>query len=145
MYVEYNPNNSGGSWWLKDEDWHALAAAGWKVVWATHEILYGKGGDYVREADGTPTVVPRDDPRVAGDRLSGFGVEGDRYMGALARYAYRAGLSLRDAVAEWERATGQSSTDAGCPCCGPPHHFTEYDDAGKYVSSGPETSYSASW
>ena len=33
MYVEYNANNSGGSWWLSDGDWKALEAAGWKVKW----------------------------------------------------------------------------------------------------------------
>ena len=32
MYVEYITNNSGGSWWLSDDDdWKALEAAGWKV------------------------------------------------------------------------------------------------------------------
>ena len=33
MYVEYITNNSGGSWWLSDDDWKALEAAGWKVEW----------------------------------------------------------------------------------------------------------------
>ena len=33
MYVEYIANNSGGSWWLSDDDWKALEAAGWKVDW----------------------------------------------------------------------------------------------------------------
>ena len=31
--VEYNSNNSGGSWWLKDEDWYKLEEAGWEVEW----------------------------------------------------------------------------------------------------------------
>jgi hypothetical protein len=31
--LEYNPNNSGGSWWLEDEDWYALEKAGWTVEW----------------------------------------------------------------------------------------------------------------
>lgn len=31
MYVEYNSNNSGGNWWLDDEDWLALEAAGWEL------------------------------------------------------------------------------------------------------------------
>lgn len=71
--------------------------------------------------------------------------EKEPWLGALATSAVRRGLSLADAVGEWERATGACSTDAGCPCCGPPHSFTEYDDDGKYVRSGPETSYTASW
>ena len=70
---------------------------------------------------------------------------GDRWLGAFADSASRTGLSLLDAVDEWERVTGKSSTDAGCPCCGQPHMFTEYDDDGKYVSSGPSVSYEASW
>jgi hypothetical protein len=31
--VQYSSNNSGGSWWLDDEDWRALEEAGWKVGW----------------------------------------------------------------------------------------------------------------
>jgi hypothetical protein len=52
--------------------------------------------------------------------------------------------SLREAVDEWERVTGKSSTDAGCSCCGQPHHFTFYKD-GKWTDSGPRISYQASW
>jgi hypothetical protein len=115
MKVEYHSNNSGGRWWLKDKDWFALENAGWVVQWAKNN-----------------TEFFRPD-------------ENGRYLGALARSAYREGLHIREAVEEWERTTGQSSTDAGCPCCGQPHYFTEYDDEGKTVDSGPSTSYSASW
>jgi hypothetical protein len=52
---------------------------------------------------------------------------------------------MRDAAEEWERITGLDATDAGCVCCGQPHTFTEYDDAGEYVCSGPSTSYEAHW
>lgn len=31
--------------------------------------------------------------------------------------------SLEDAVAEWERLTGQDSKAEGCECCGRPHYF----------------------
>jgi len=34
MKIEYFSNNSGGSWWLSDEDWKNLEAAGWTVYWA---------------------------------------------------------------------------------------------------------------
>lgn len=115
MKVEYNSNNSGGEWWLEDEDWHALEAAGWVVDWKAK----------------------------SGERSLDPG--GQRWLGALAISATREGLSLRDAVDEWERVTHKSSTDAGCPCCGQPHSFTEYDDAGKYVRSGPDVKYSADW
>lgn len=108
MKVEYDSNNSGGSWWLTDENWKDLEKGGWVVDWNTEE-------------------------------------GGGRRLGALATSATREGMGLKDAVEEWEQITGKSSTDAGCPCCGPPHSFTEYDNKGDYVSSGPDTSYEASW
>lgn len=116
MKVEYNSNNSGGSWRLKDEHWFALEKAGWKVNWYKDE-----SNEFSK---------PKKD---------------GRWLGALASAAYREGLPLMDAVREWESVTGQCSTDAGCSCCGNPHTFTEYDDSGAYVNSGPESSYSASW
>lgn len=33
MIIEYSSNNSGGSWWLTDQNWHDLEAAGWTVAW----------------------------------------------------------------------------------------------------------------
>jgi hypothetical protein len=116
MYVEYDSNNSGGSWWLKDKDWLALEAAGWEVDWKRNQ----KDSFCRPDAEG-------------------------RWLGALATSATRRGLSLRDAADEWERVTGRCATDAGCACCGAPHSFTEYTDAGEYVKSGPNTSYEASW
>lgn len=91
--VWYHSNNSGGDWWLSDEDWHALEAAGWKVQWV------------------------RDDPgfRVLDD-------EG-RWLGALACDAYKDGEDLAVLISEWEKVTGKSSAEPGCSCCGPPHFF----------------------
>jgi hypothetical protein len=31
--VEYDSNNSGGYWWLNDEDWNNLEKCGWQVRW----------------------------------------------------------------------------------------------------------------
>lgn len=145
MYVEYSSNNSGGSWWLKDEDWKSLEAGGWKVEWASLENLYDEKGNYVRDEDGTPKLVPVGQ---GNSRFRSFARESNgeyRYMGALAKTAYRVGLPLRESAEEWEKLTGKSSTDAGCACCGQPHTFTEYDDNGKYVDSGPNTCYEARW
>jgi hypothetical protein len=116
MKVEYSSNNSGGHWWLKDDDWYALEKAGWKVKWKKDEK----------------------------DSLFGCDKDG-RWLGALATRAEREGLHLREAVEEWERVTGQISTEAGCPCCGQPHYFTEYDDKDEFVTSGPSIRYEASW
>lgn len=108
-YVDYESNNSGGSWWLEDEDWYALEDAGWNVRWLC--------------------VAPED----------------RRYLGALAKSARRYGLPLEDAIEEWEEITFKDSTNAGCPCCGPPHSFTEYDGNGEYITSGPKHDYAALW
>jgi hypothetical protein len=113
-YVEYHSNNSGGFWWLEDKDWKALEAAGWEVEWYAEQNNKLFGG-------------------------------GDRRLGALASTAIKPGAtSLREAADEWERITGQNSTDCGCACCGQPHDFTLYKD-GKYIESGPTVSYGAGW
>jgi hypothetical protein len=117
MRVEYDSNNSGGGWWLNDRNWKDLEKAGWKVNWIANQTDW----------DGTP-------------------YKDGRWLGALARSAEKHGVSsLKEAVQEWERVTGLSSTDAGCPCCGQPHSFTLYDDNDKYIESGPTVRYEANW
>lgn len=37
--VTYSTNNSGGYWWLSDDDWRALEAAGWEVAWTAKPFL----------------------------------------------------------------------------------------------------------
>jgi hypothetical protein len=148
MYVEYDSNNSGGRWWLTDQNWKDLEKAGWKVEWRSLECKFTDDGDYDRDEDGTPKLVPVGE---GGNRLSiMFPDEPDengeyRFLGALATRAYRVGIGFREAVDEWQRVTGLSSTAAGCPCCGQPHSFTLYDDNGKYVKSGPDVEYVAKW
>jgi hypothetical protein len=39
--LEYSHNNSGGSWWLKDEDWFNLEKAGWTIQWCRDDRFYG--------------------------------------------------------------------------------------------------------
>jgi hypothetical protein len=39
MKITYESNNSGGVWWLKDEDWNALHDAGWEVEWEKRRWL----------------------------------------------------------------------------------------------------------
>ncbi len=146
MYVEYTSTNSGGSWWLTDEDWRALEAAGWVVAWQSLENLYDQKGQYVRDPNGLPRLVPVGAGNSKFGSLSKPNEDGEyRFLGALAVRAYRLGLSMRDAAEEWEQLTGKTATDPGCACCGQPHTFIEYDDTGRYVSSGPSISYEASW
>ena len=40
MKFTYSSNNSGGNWWLTDNDWKALEAAGWKVNWIKDDSYY---------------------------------------------------------------------------------------------------------
>ena len=103
--VSYDSNNSGGRWWLADDDWRKLEKAGWVVEWRAER----------------------------------------RWLGALATSAKRVGLSLREAVDEWERVTGRSSTEAGCACCGQPHFFTATAADGTHAGSGPDITYEAHW
>lgn len=48
--------------------------------------------------------------------------------------AKRTGLSLRDAIVEWENVTGLDAAAEGCNCCGRPHDFTEYGENDKFVA-----------
>ena len=146
MKVEYSSNNSGGRWWLSDENWKDLEKAGWWVKWGSSYFCHSKYS-FKDKPEGKPEPCESSDKCPGHRRFDSAEemTEKDRWLGCLAKSATREGLSLRQAVAEWEDVTGMSSTDAGCPCCGTPHSFTEYDDEGKYVRSGPEAEYSASW
>lgn len=94
--IYYSANNSGGSWWLTDDDWYALERAGWKVEW------------YENETDPWGNQYPD-----------------GRFLGALATKAIRYDVSMSDAISEWEDITGQDADEQGCSCCGGPHYFGE--------------------
>lgn len=106
MRVKYDSNNSGGAWWLTDQNWLDLESAGWTVNW------FRDGLDWFE-----------------------LTVKDGRWLGALAREATREGLTLGEAIKEWESITGQKSNALGCPCCGVPHSFYAYDDEGKCIGS----------
>jgi hypothetical protein len=141
-YIEYNSNNSGGVWWLSDQNWIDLFEAGWKVAWADWPIHYTAEGNHKIDSDGAPVISP-DDPEFE-SKWDAFKDDSGRFQGAVANRAYRNGLSFEDAVAEWEKITNMSALDAGCPCCGRPHEFYEYKD-GKCIKSGPEEIYECKW
>lgn len=98
--VEYSSNNSGGHWWLKDEDWYALEKAGWKVDW------------YKDKTDGLFSSMQK----------SG------RFLGALAANASKDFETPDEGLREWENITGRDPWAMGCSCCGRPHNFN-YTDA----------------
>ncbi len=109
--VEYDSNNSGGSWWLEDDDWRNLEKAGWEVEW------YKDSKYHKNDVD-----------------------KNGRWLGALASGAKRVGLSLDAAIAEWETITGECASDAGCSCCGQPHSFSAENEDGS-CESGPDVEY----
>lgn len=129
--IEYRHNNSGGSWWLTDDDWYALEAAGWIVHWQHDESE--QHGDLVHEPSQWPSLghhhgythplVPVQAPP--------RGKREGRQLGALATSAAKETADPAATVAEWERITGQSASDEGCNCCGSPHSFTFYNHHGE--------------
>lgn len=106
MKYYFNENNSGGSWWLDKDQYERLFAAGWKYEPCDYDIE--QGYDKKPFFDGEKKSVP---------------------------YGWRHGLvgefsSIKEAVENWERATGQDFFAEGCNCCGSPFsmHSDNYDE-----------------
>ena len=111
----YDSNNSGGRWWLKDADWEALETAGWTVHWKQTDRLLEKSPEFGLYSDDLLRRCPK------------------REIGWLGTFATSAAIETDDprgTIREWERVTGQSASDVGCNCCGPPHNF-EYREEGR--------------
>lgn len=102
--VRYSSNNSGGSWWLTDDHWKALEAAGWVVNWVAKRKVLG----------------------IQTERWLGA-------LAMEAYKPVPAGSSLQDAIDDWRRVTGEDPDALGCSCCGQPHNFTMRDENGRYV------------
>lgn len=96
MKITYDSNNSGGSWWLKDDDWFNLEKAGWTIKWYKNEVN------------------------------SWGGYPSGRFLDALASEAYKEFDSIESAISEWESITGENAEDQGCSCCGQPHNFYDF-------------------
>lgn len=109
ILVEYNSNNSGGDWWLKDKDWKNLEKAGWRVIYSNEEFIYDKKGSHIRDKNGIPKTKKSNE---------------EKWLGAFAQYAYKHFNSIEEALEEFEKITKQNVLDDGCNCCGPPHEFT---------------------
>ena len=138
--IKYESNNSGGRWWLSDDDWKRLEDAGWVVHWI-HD----------REDPSHHHEPPTDElgrlfARM-GKHSHGYDREhqfmkvtpsGERFLGALATDAVKATDDPQAAVDEWERVTGQDASAEGCNCCGEPHSFSFTDDDGNTRYSGVE-------
>lgn len=112
MIIEYNSNNSGGGWWLTDEDWYELEKNGWVIAWYTKEFDY-KDGNYQPDENGFPKMKKSEKENEL------------RWLGGLARTAFYKCNSESEAIESFEKITGQSSHAVGCECCGEPHSFSE--------------------
>jgi hypothetical protein len=137
--VTYSSNNSGGSWWLKDEDWQKLEDAGWYVVWGGDVFCnsdfprFGRGENAHKPSNDCPLEV-RDERLFntckghrAYDSLEAVNADGGRWLDSAAREASKDFPTLKDAILEWEEVTGKDAADEGCNCCGPPHTFSTSD------------------
>ena len=43
--LTYSANNSGGNWWLNDDDWRHLEDAGWQVEWVRNQTSPLRAGE----------------------------------------------------------------------------------------------------
>lgn len=135
MKITYSSNNSGGGWWLKDEDWKALEKAGWFCVWGQY---YFCGSNYTfneKHPKGNKEECADNFESCPGHRRfnSWKDVEkyNGRYMDALTKEASKEFDSVQEALKEFEEITGQSVMAEGCNCCGAPHSFQWEDAKGK--------------
>lgn len=125
--LEYQSNNSGGGWWLDDEDWRALETAGWVVHW-------------IHEPDDPSHTHTKPDLGAMSGHTHAYTDEilvpatpsGKRWLGALAKSAAIVTDDVDAAVRMWAQVTKQDPAAEGCNCCGPPHGFSYTDEDGKY-------------
>jgi hypothetical protein len=103
MKFNYSSNNSGGDWWLTDQNWFDLEKAGWAVDWNKDK----KDNFFKSSQDG-------------------------RWLGSLAQNASKEFETLKEAVEEFEKVAGQDMSDIGCSCCGSPHSMSWYDKNENY-------------
>ena len=130
MKVKYSANNSGGSWWLSDANWIALEEAGWDVVWGGLYFCHSSFSFHERPAN--KPILCDNKEECPGHRKCDSAKDvdktGNRRLGALANDASKEFTTIKDALIEFEEVTGQSITEEGCNCCGPPHSFSWNDD-----------------
>jgi len=103
--------------------------------------------NYVRYRSNVPSAYSLDDHHWRALEEGGWDVAWfeQRQHGALAMYATLQNASLEIAAASFEKLTTLSTTIPGCPYCGPPHHFQEFDKADQFIDSGPSVSYVCKW
>jgi hypothetical protein len=111
---EFDENNSGGSWWLGKKEYDNLLANGWEYEASEYDLEHG----YDKKGMFGDDEVP---------------------------YGWRHSLtksfnSMREAIEDWEKLTGQDFFDPGCACCGAPFSMSakgEYESGGSVQKPRP--------
>lgn len=111
MTVNYDSNNSGGSWWLTDQDWINLEKAGWHIEWGGLELE--NPNERIRKYENFKEANK------------------DRWLGSVAQSCHKEFNTIRESLVEFEKITNQNVSDRGCNCCGPPHSFNWKDKKDK--------------
>lgn len=126
MIVSYSSNNSGGSWWLDDNQWRKLEEAGWRVEWGDPKYCHSRYNpkeppihESSNECDGHFPAASYAEAKKLEKQETKI-----RWLGALAKGASKEVESVREAIEDFERVTGLTASDEGCNCCGPPHSFS---------------------
>lgn len=131
MKVEYDSNNSGGSWWLKEADWVALEKAGWCVEWGSSYFCHSEWASFPKPPNKPEPCATKDEchGHRRFDTLDECKAAGDKglWLGAYAKTATLECSSLAEAIRSWESVTGREASDEGCNCCGAPHTFKQVD------------------
>jgi hypothetical protein len=97
MKIEYDSNNSGGSWWLKDSDWEALEKAGWKVKWKKNGRWLGALAMSAEKEFDTPADAIGEFERITGQDASD---EGCNCCGAPHTFTWDGGSTSGNETAE---------------------------------------------
>lgn len=107
-------NNSGGRWWLTQEDYVKLFEAGW--VYERPEP----------RPEGPPFHMDYDKPFLSSNK-------DDTPYGYRKHTSFVAD-SMKDAVESFEKATGHDFFAEGCNCCGAPFSLSSDTEPHEYLS-----------
>jgi hypothetical protein len=72
MKIEYTSSLSGGEWWLSDDDWKKLEAAGWTVEWGKERWLGALAKRASKDFDNVGDAI-REFEKVTGQKASDEG------------------------------------------------------------------------
>jgi len=107
---ELQENNSGGDWWLTEQDYKNLFAAGWKLPKDWDKPSYEGDEPWEPFCGGAP--VPH----------------------GWRRSTYIRASSIGEAIRSFETATGRSFYERGCSCCGAPFAISRVGKTFEYRS-----------